>query len=166
MHPTLDQLRTALANATRDMSAAEWILHSPGKWNSGEILEHLNRTYLGTIKGCERCLASGKPIASGDRAEKRWQRLLSVAIGYIPPGRKSPERALPRGADPERTAGEIFENIARMDKAINDCASQFGSGTPLMDHPALGPLTAGEWRKFHLAHGKHHARQIVRLRRQ
>jgi hypothetical protein len=29
-----------------------------------------------------------------------------------------------------------------------------------MDHPFLGPLTASQWRKFHLVHGRHHARQI------
>jgi hypothetical protein len=27
----------------------------------------------------------------------------------------------------------------------------------------LGPLTAGQWRKFHLIHGRHHAKQIRRL---
>jgi hypothetical protein len=29
-----------------------------------------------------------------------------------------------------------------------------------MDHLILGPLTAGQWRKFHWVHGQHHARQI------
>lgn len=166
VNPTLAQLRTALANATSEMSATDWVRHAPGKWNSAEILEHLNRTYMGTIKGCERCLASGKPIASGDRASKRWQRLVTVGLGFFPSGRKSPERALPRGMQAELVASEIFQNIARMDEVISECDSRFGSTTPLADHPALGPLTAREWRKFHLVHGKHHARQIVRLRRQ
>lgn len=146
------------------MSVAEWACRPPGKWSAAEILEHLNRTYMGTIKGFERCLESGKPIATGDRAGKRWQRVAVVRFGFFPSGQKSPERALPRGANPEQVAGEIFENIARMDELIAECDSRFGSATPLTDHPALGPLTAGEWSKFHLAHGKHHARQILRLR--
>ncbi|MGZ7099671.1 MAG: DUF1569 domain-containing protein [Candidatus Angelobacter sp.] len=33
-----------------------------------------------------------------------------------------------------------------------------------MDHPVLGPLTAAEWRKFHLVHGLHHVKQIRSLR--
>jgi hypothetical protein len=28
----------------------------------------------------------------------------------------------------------------------------------------LGPLTGAQWRKFHLVHGRHHARQIRQLR--
>jgi hypothetical protein len=33
-----------------------------------------------------------------------------------------------------------------------------------LDHPILGPLTGGQWRKFHLVHGLHHVKQIRRLR--
>jgi hypothetical protein len=29
----------------------------------------------------------------------------------------------------------------------------------------LGPLGAGQWRRFHLSHGRHHIRQILAIRR-
>jgi hypothetical protein len=55
-------------------------------------------------------------------------------------------------------------NISRMDEVITQCESRFLSGKAIADHPILGPLTATEWRGFHSAHGKHHARQILKLR--
>jgi hypothetical protein len=146
------------------MSADEFARHPPGKWSSAEILDHLNLTYLGTIKNFDRCLASGAPGASPDRKTKRWPRRIIVWLGYFPGGRKSPDRVLPRGTPLQQLTTEVFENIARMDHVIAECDARFGPGKPLADHPILGPMTAREWRKFHLVHGKHHVRQILRLR--
>jgi hypothetical protein len=36
----------------------------------------------------------------------------------------------------------------------------------VLDHLILGPLTAAQWRKFHWIHGRHHVKQILRLREQ
>ena len=57
-----------------------------GKWSAAEILEHLNLTYVGTIKNFDRCLALGKPRASLDRSRTRWRRLVITRFGYFPPG--------------------------------------------------------------------------------
>jgi len=51
-----------------------------------------------------------------------------------------------------------------MDDMIARCEEKFGSSSKLLDHPILGPLTGAEWRKFHLVHGRHHVKQIRRLR--
>jgi hypothetical protein len=51
-----------------------------------------------------------------------------------------------------------------MDKAIAECESRYGKATRLLDHPVLGPLTAHQWRRFHVVHGKHHVKQIENLR--
>lgn len=161
----LSILRTALANAIEGMSPEDLARHAPEKWSSAEILDHLNLTYRGTIANFERCLDSGKPSASPDRKAKLWKRRFITWLGLFPSGRKSPERVLPRGTPAEQLKVEIFQNIARMDQVIAECDARFGAGKPLADHPILGPLTAREWRKFHLVHGKHHARQILRLKR-
>ena len=164
MTSKLSDLRDRLAAAIDGMSAEDLVRHPEGKWSSAEILDHLNLTYRGTIKNCERCLASGKPGTRTDRSSKRWQRRGILWLGYFPPGRKSPERALPRGTPIPQLTTEIFENIARMESVIADCDAQFGHGQVIAEHPILGPLTASEWRKFHWVHGRHHAQQIIRLK--
>jgi hypothetical protein len=160
----LSELRDRLAAAIDGMSAKDLARHPEGKWSSAEILDHLNLTYRGTIKNCERCLASGKPGARPDRSSKRWQRRGILWLGFFPPGRKSPVPVRPRGTPVSQLTTEIFENISRMERVISECDSRFGQGEPIADHPILGPMTASEWRKFHWVHGKHHARQIIRLR--
>jgi hypothetical protein len=160
----LVQLREQLAKAIQGMSPEDLARHPQGKWSSAEILDHLNLTYLGTIKNCERCLAARKSGASVDRNAKRWQRRLTIGLGYLPSGRKSPERALPRGTPVAQLTSEIFENITRMENVIAACDAEYGRGKSIAEHPILGPLTADEWRKFHWVHGRHHARQIIRLK--
>jgi hypothetical protein len=166
MHPKLVRLQTALSESVRDLSADQLIGPAEGKWSIAQILEHLNLTYVGTIKNLERCIAEGKPRASADRNRHRWARIAVARMGLFPSGRKSPERALPKGMPFEQAKTEMMENLARMDAMISQCEDAFPSGVAIADHPLLGPFTASEWRGFHLAHGRHHAKQIVRLRRE
>jgi len=58
----------------------------------------------------------------------------------------------------------VVEKIAAMDAIITEAESKFGSELRLLDHPILGPLQAKEWRKFHWVHGRHHLKQMQRLR--
>jgi hypothetical protein len=164
MHPKLAQLQEVLSQAIRGATTDELARHPEGKWSAAEILDHLNLTYIGTIKNLERCLAAGKPGATSDRKKNRWPRLLITRFGYFPGGRKSPDRVRPRGTPPEQVLAEVFANLSRMDDVISRCETHFDSRMPIADHPILGPLTAAEWRGFHATHGKHHASQIVRLR--
>lgn len=165
MHPKLAHLQGVLTNAIGGMSLDDLARHPEGKWSAAEILEHLNLTYLGTIKNLERCLASGKPGASSDRKKMRWPRLLITRLEYFPGGRQSPDRVRPRGTPVEQVTSQFMANFTRMDELISECESRFRSREPIAEHPILGPLTASEWRGFHVAHGKHHARQIRGLRR-
>jgi hypothetical protein len=71
---------------------------------------------------------------------------------------------LPRALPLDQVVVEVMQNLARMEEIIRECEERFGNTKPVADHPVLGPLTVKEWRKFHLVHGKHHARQILRLR--
>jgi hypothetical protein len=163
MNSKLQRLREAIDGAIAGMTPEQFARRREGKWSAAEVLEHLNLTYSGTIKNLERHLRAGT-TASADRRSKRWQRIVVIRLGYLPGGRKSPERVRPRGAATEQVVAEIFENIQWMDRVIADCELRFGKRASIADHPILGPLTAAEWRAFHLTHGKHHAKQIVRLR--
>ena len=87
-----------------------------------------------------------------------------IRLNYIPPGRKAPERIVPKGISPAEARQAIRTNLAEVDGIINDCEKRFGSRTIVMMHPSLGPLTVKEWRKFHCVHTLHHMRQVRRMR--
>jgi len=131
-----------------------------GKWSTAEILEHLYLTYTGTIKGFERVLAAGQPLATTSTLKQRMQALVVVGFGYFPTGREAPRQARPRGLPPEEVWSEISQKIAEMDEIMARCDARFGLGTRVLDHPFLGPFTTTQWRKFHLVHGLHHLKQI------
>jgi hypothetical protein len=160
MDSYLERLQGELKIATADTPAAGLVEAPAGKWNAAQILEHLFLTYKNTNKGANKCLEVGAPLATAATLRHRIATLLVIGLGYLPSGRKAPERATPQGMGPEEVRQAIFPEIQRMESSLRQCEDKFGPGTKIMDHPILGPLTAAEWRKFHWIHGRHHARQI------
>ena len=160
----LQKLQQEIAAALAGLSAGQLTSHPPGKWCVAEILEHLYLTYTGTVKGFERVAEAGKPLATVQTWSQRGRTLVVVGFGYLPSGRKAPPVARPRGNPAETILAEIGPKIAEMDTIMARCEEKLGAHTKLLDHPILGPLTASQWRKFHLVHGLHHVKQIVRLK--
>jgi hypothetical protein len=163
MHSHLERLRQELEEAMARSSVGVAAQTSPGKWNPDEIAEHLFLTYNHASRGLAKCLEKGSPMAHSATLKDRIATLLVVKLGYLPKGRKSPDRAMPRGMSPEDVRHGLAAELQKMDSELNDCERRFGQRTKIMDHPVLGPLTADEWRKFHLVHGRHHLRQIREL---
>jgi hypothetical protein len=165
MDSHLKKLQHALREATEGISAEERCWHPPGKWCVDEVLEHLYLTYTGTIRGFTRALVAGKPLGRATFGQ-RARIFLVVGLGYMPKGRSAPAGVVPRGLAGVEV--EISERIAEMDEIIGRCERELGGeefrGRAILEHPILGPLTAGQWRKFHLVHGMHHVKQIRRLR--
>ena len=96
------------------------------------------------------------------------QRVLTfvvVKFGYIPAGREAPAIVQPRGLPVEQVRDEIWAKLAAMDAVIARCEARFGRHVKLLDHPILGALTSTEWRMLHLVHGRHHQKQLLRLRK-
>lgn len=166
MDACLQKLAAAIDGATRGLSAEQLTRHPQGKWCVAEVLEHLLLTYRGTVKGAERCVQEGKPLARRPTMQDRLRTAVVVGLGYMPKGRKAPERSVPRGMPADQVMKEIGQEIAAMDDAIAQCEACFGRRTPILDHPILGPLTAQQWRKFHWVHGRHHVKQIRKLHEQ
>ena len=165
MDSGLEKLKQALESAIDGMSSEQLAWHpAAGKWCAAEVLEHLYLTYTGTIKGFERVLESGKPLASPASLRHRTRSLVVLGFGYLPNGRQAPAVTRPKGLPAEKVRAEFAGKIAAMDAIIAQCEARIGRSTPLLDHPVLGPLTAGQWRKFHCVHGRHHHKQLVRLR--
>jgi hypothetical protein len=148
------------------MSAEDLRRHPEGKWSTAEVLEHLYLTYTGTTKAFERCLQAGEPQARTPMLQDRVRAFVVTELGHLPEGRKSPKHALPRGMAVEEVVCEIGPRISAMDDQIAQCEARFGKRTRVLDHPILGPLTGRQWRKFHWVHGRHHIKQIHKLRQQ
>jgi hypothetical protein len=160
----LERLHQAIADVTRGMTSDELTRHSEGKWSAAEVLEHLYLTYTGTQKAFERCLKGGKPLGGVPSFKQRVSTAAVTQFGYFPEGRKSPVQVLPRGISAEKIVADIGPQIAAMDRVIAQCEERYGARVKVLDHPVLGPLTAKQWRKFHLIHGRHHVKQISRLK--
>lgn len=161
----LERLANAIAGAIASLDAHTLLWHPEAKWNTAEILEHLYLTYTGTIRGFQRCLEAGNPLARTPSLRHRMRTFLVLGIGHMPKGRKAPKNALPRGISPELVLTDILAKISEMDAVIRQAEAKYGARTPVLDHPILGPLRAREWRKFHWVHGRHHLNQIRKLRR-
>lgn len=164
MDSYLERLHEAVTEAARGMTAEQLRRHEPGKWSAAEVLEHLYLSYTGTVKGLGRCLEEGKPLARTRTFRDLLATTLVTGIGYFPSGRKSPRQANPRGIPAEQVMAEIGPAIRKMDELITQCMERHGDAL-ILDHPVIGPLTASQWAKFHWVHGRHHMKQIRKLRR-
>jgi hypothetical protein len=160
----LTRLHEALLSATRDMTPETLMRHPEGKWSAADVLEHLYLTYKNTGKGFVRCLQAGKPLASSPTFRQRLRTMLVAKLGYFPQGRNSPDSVRPRGTATETIRSEILRQLETMDQVIGEAEVRYGSSVCLLDHPILGPLTGKQWRKFHWVHGRHHVKQIERLK--
>jgi hypothetical protein len=160
MNSYLERLRQELEQATVGADAVRLAEAPAGKWSAAQILEHLLHTYKGTNAGLNRCLEQGAPSASRTTMKDRFATLLVVGFGYLPEGRKAPDRTMPRGMLPEEIQPAVTSELKRMSAQMDACELKFGSRTKLLDHPFIGPLNADQWRKFHWVHGRHHIRQM------
>ena len=164
MDPRLERLQKEIVSAIAGLRPEQWTSHPPGKWSINEVLEHLYLTYTGTIKGFQRVAEAGQPLATTQSWAQRGRALVVVGFGYFPSGREAPPIARPRGVPAEKVQSEIGHKISEMENIMAQCEKNLGAHRKLLDHPILGPLTAAEWRKFHLIHGLHHIKQIRRLK--
>ena len=161
----LQRLRETLQRAASGMSPEQLERSRREKWSAAQILEHLSPTYSGTVKGMEKCLAAGKPLATSPTMKQRVATAVVIGLGHMPEGRQAPERSRPRGLPASEVLKQIWANLEIMDKAIALCERQFGPKVKIVDHPILGPLSTRGWRKFHWVHGRHHAKQIEAIKR-
>ncbi|HJS97592.1 MAG TPA: DUF1569 domain-containing protein [Terriglobales bacterium] len=166
MHSYLQRVQAAIDDAIRGLTLEQLAWRPKGKWSAAAILEHLSLTYSGTAKGLQRCLDAGRPRITPPNAGQRLASFVVTGLRYMPPGREAPAMVLPKGAPPETVLDDVRRNLAAADEAISRCEAGFGSRAKIANHPILGPLTARQWRTFHLVHARHHMKQIMRIRAQ
>jgi len=164
MDSRLDSLRQSLESVVEGMSSEQLRWHLPRKWCAAEVLEHLYLTYTGTIRGLEKVITGGTPLATKPSMRQRVLAFVVTGMHYIPSGLEAPGIVRPKGLPAEQVRHEIWAKLAAMDAIISQCEARFGSHVKLLDHPILGALTAAQWRMLHVVHGWHHQKQLLRLR--
>ena len=157
----LQQCLTLLEQATQGGGAECAVRRTTGQWSVCEVVEHLQRAYLGTAKGFERCLEKGETLATGAPSfQRRLAAFVLINFGYFPAGRQAPKHVLPTGElDLAAVLDAARRDLQRLDAAAVRARERFGNAK-IVDHPILGPFSVEQWLKFHLVHTRHHEKQI------
>ncbi|MBV8631249.1 MAG: DUF1569 domain-containing protein [Silvibacterium sp.] len=139
-------------------------------WTTQEVIEHLLLTYRSTVALFDRYLSRNSPSQQPVTTKHRLLQFLVIRCGGFPRGVSAPEQVRPGKTGLPPMSGEELANCLRaeleaMDAKIEKCREAFGS-RPLAPHFAFGPLTADQWRRFHFVHGRHHLKQLDRIRKQ
>jgi len=163
MHADLERALDTLRSAAADLDPASLAWHPPGKWSAGQIVEHLSKGYASTAYILNRCLEAGAPKARPAAWRERLATFVVVGLGYLPSGRQAPEVTRPAERPPDDVVDQAVAALNALDGTAARTEERFGPGTPLANHPILGPLNTREWRRFHLVHTRHHAKQIAHL---
>lgn len=172
MHEDLERLDGGIAAALAGLSAEQMRASPtdrPGKWSIQQIVEHLQQTYRTSVRVIETRLEKGTPTRAVPTLQQGLGQFFVIRLGRFPSGREAPAAVLPfvpsvpiSGAE---LGGRVHTELEQLDGVAAEGERVFGKGRSV-SHIILGPLSMGQWRRFHLIHGRHHLRQILKIRRQ
>jgi Protein of unknown function (DUF1569) len=172
VHPAFQEMSDAFATKLAGKSGERCQIHpfGTGAWSTQEVIEHLVLTYRGTVAQTEKYRQRGSPSERKAKWNQTAARILVVGLGRFPLGVPAPEFARPgQGGMPamcgDALAALLQEELSRLDSQLVRCAQVFGKQA-FAPHFRLGPLSAQQWRKFHLVHGWHHLAQVKRIEAQ
>jgi len=142
--------------------AAAWHTAPPGMWTPGQIVAHVTVAIDRSAAGFESRADHPPMMRRPAGLPVSLARRLVLATGWIPPGRKAPEGTAPP-PQPDRSETEALlrrgiERFLELERRLLPRRSH----DLYLRHPVLGDLTLTEFMRFHVVHGAHHQRQIVR----
>jgi len=158
---TLARTLDLLDRTLEGLDPAALARRPPGKWSAAEIVEHLARSYHATSMALRKALDSDSPRGRPRSFGQRVACFVVVTLGHLPSGRQAPQAVLPTGAAPEIVVPEARQRLVQLDGDLADADDRFGPTALVAQHPILGGLTVGEWRRFHFVHTRHHCRQVA-----
>jgi len=169
MDRVLQRLDEELALAVQGLNEQEtqWTpMPDPAKWTVQQIVEHLLLSYRSTWLVFQKRIEKAAPTQAKPSLRQRFAQTM-IGMGYFPPGRQAPAEVFPTRSDQHRSGDElarkIDEELTRLDAAASEAERLFGN-QQFATHFVLGPLSARQWRRFHLVHGLHHVKQIRQIR--
>jgi len=169
MDQVLQRLDEELGLAVRGLSAQEtqWTpMLAPEKWTIQQIVEHLLLSYRSSWLVFQKRIDKAAPTQAKPSLRQRMAQAM-IGMGYFPRGRQAPAEVSPEPSEIHRPGDElarkIEEELTRLDAAASEAERLFGK-RQFATHFVLGPLSARQWRRFHLVHGLHHVKQIRQIR--
>jgi len=161
VHPEIQRARDTLFDAIRDLTPDQADVAPGARWSVAGIVEHLSLTYSKSSAGMARRREKGPGVAARSRTlQQRVQQFVIVTLGYFPPGRESPTAVVPTGRPYRELLADLDRVFSELDASLTATASVLGGSRAVLDHPVLGPFSVNQWRRFHLVHTRHHAKQI------
>jgi hypothetical protein len=144
----------------------------PGKWNVQQIVEHLVLSYRSTVALLEGRIEKQRPTQAQRSPQQHFGQFFLIRLGFFPTGVEAPAAVRPAmhegmhdgRLDEAGLVARIHEALSCLDDRIKRARALFGS-RPFASHIILGPLSASQWTRFHLVHGRHHIKQIRLIRR-
>jgi hypothetical protein len=172
MDRTLTQLNDELGAelATLDLAQTQRRpVGRPDAWTVQQIAEHLMLTYASTAVAMDARLEKGSPTKAKPTLVNRAAQCAVCSLGYFPSGRLAPEPVQPGSTvvplDGPRLYDALTTALSDMDARLSATEQVLGTGRAV-SHFVMGPMSIAQWRRFHLAHGRHHLKQIAGIRRQ
>jgi DinB family protein len=177
MNSVLATLETTLSQALDSLDAAQTQLRprasgagTPSeKWSIQQIVEHLLLTYQSTRGAIQHRLDKGRPTDTRATRQQRIFQFVLITLGHFPEGRPAPPMVTPgpdsKPLSSQQLIASVHEHLVTLDPIFDQAEKTFGDQRATT-HQILGPLSIAQWRRFHLIHTRHHARQIRAIRRQ
>ena len=171
MNTDLQQLQRAIAYSLRGLDSAQTQLRPKARrdrWSIQQIVEHLLLTYSATETSIDARLEKRSPTRTKPGVIQHIAQYTVIRLGYFPRGRKAPAMVTPLPTESPLSGDELTssaaEHLLRLDAIFDEGEALFGSAR-CATHLVLGPMSIPQWRRFHLIHGEHHARQILAIRK-
>ena len=171
MDSSLEKLQRELSNGLAGLRDQDTqARRTPGKWTIQQIVEHLTLSYATTYDVVAARIAKGTPTKGSPSLPQRIGQFAIATCGIFPKGHNAPASVTPQETPLQRLTGaeltaEIGDALFRMDGALTAAEGLFGTKCRCISHIRLGPMSVRQWRRFHLAHGEHHLKQILATRK-
>jgi hypothetical protein len=173
MNQELETLRDELELVLGGLDAQQTQLRpggDPARWSIQQTVEHLLLTYAATERAMDARILKASATKARASFVQRCGQVVVIRAGLFPRGRKAPEMVTPAQDGAPVPSGILIERVEValkcMDMKITAGEKIFGTDFRAISHAVMGPLSIGQWRRFHLVHGRHHMKQIKRVRRE
>lgn len=140
---------------------------APDRWSIEQVVEHLLLSYRSTGSVFGTRIRKGTPTQAKPTLQQRLGQFMLIDVGVFPSGREAPAGVVPAAVEAPRAGAELVRAMTASLEELSGLSDEmdqlFPSNRRCASHMVLGPLSVRQWNRFHLIHGRHHLKQVVRI---